>query len=253
LSYLADLSTARMIMVGNVPLCVPGWQPAAMPILLPASLTAADSTEALRLLRAYYGEPFAGPGSRSGAAFDTWDSTGTRSQDLDRFTADDLVAISLLSVQLSGQAARRLLVEEAELYSELLAAVGPDRDLADEEKPFAADGPEWALDAALRDLPWVGATKASKLFARKRPRLRSVYDSVVSEVLGTRRRHWETVRQALRDDSGALQATLLRLRAQAGLPEAVSAVRILDVVVWMEGKQKGLKPVPDEEVPSDQP
>jgi len=91
-----------MIMGGNVSLCLPGWQPAAVPILLPASLTTADSTEALRLLRAYYEEPFAGPSPRTGAAFDTWDSTGTRSQDLDRFTADDLVAISLLSVQLSG-------------------------------------------------------------------------------------------------------------------------------------------------------
>ncbi len=57
---------------------------------LPDALTQDTSERALALLADYYGAP---PGSRqrSGAAFDTWDSTGTRQRDLDRFTADDLV------------------------------------------------------------------------------------------------------------------------------------------------------------------
>jgi len=61
------------------------------------------------LLRRYFGEPFCGPSAAVGAAFDTWDSTGTRSEDVDRFTADDLVAVTFLSVDVPPRAARLLL------------------------------------------------------------------------------------------------------------------------------------------------
>ena len=206
-----------------------------MTISLPASLVDSDTARALRLLRSYYGHPIAGPASRSGASFDTWDSTGTRDRDRDVFTADDLVAVSLLSVDVPGLAARRLLVEEKDRYNAMLAAVGSDRDLATVEH-LADDGPEWALDQALLELPGVGPTTASKLYARKRPRLRPIYDTVVAEVLGTVKHHWEPLRQALQPANGDLHERLLRLRDQAGLPEAVSALRVLDVVVWMEGK-----------------
>lgn len=73
---------------------------------LPQALTEDDETAALDLLECYYGkgahahhQPF------TGAWFDTWDSTGTRAQDVDRFTADDLVAVTFLSVDISAPAA----------------------------------------------------------------------------------------------------------------------------------------------------
>ena len=47
----------------------------------------------------------------------------------DRFTADDLVAVTFLSVQVPPKAARVILDSEAEALNALLAAVGPDRDL----------------------------------------------------------------------------------------------------------------------------
>jgi len=61
---------------------------------LPDALTQDTDERALALLADYYGAP-PGSGQRSGAAFDTWDSTGTRQRHLDRFTADDLVAITM--------------------------------------------------------------------------------------------------------------------------------------------------------------
>jgi len=122
-----------------------------MSIALPSSL-AGDQDRAVQLLHAYYGQPFSRPGTRSGAAFDLWDSTGTREQDVDVFTADDLVAVSLLAVQVPGPAARVLLVEKRQDFSELLALVGPDRDLASVRQPFDDAGPEWALQRALTDL-----------------------------------------------------------------------------------------------------
>lgn len=207
-----------------------------MTLRLPASLAQADPTRAVELLRAYYGNPVGGPLSRSGASFDVWDSSGTREHDADVFTADDLVAVSLLAVEVPGLAARRLLVEQKERYDALLAAVGPDRDLGTVTS-LADDGPEWALDEALRELPGVGPTTGSKLYARKRPKLRPIHDTVVTEVLGTGVKHWEPIRQALQPANGDLHERLLTMRVLAGLPEAVSALRVLDVVVWMEGKQ----------------
>ncbi len=92
----------------------------------------------------------------------------------------------------------------------------------------------------LQTLPSVGPTIASKLLARKRPRLRPIYDSVVAGVTDTRARLWEPLRVALRADDFDLYQRLLRLHAAAGLPAEVSALRVLDVIAWLEGKDQAL-------------
>ncbi|MBM4539033.1 hypothetical protein GS463_08045 [Rhodococcus hoagii] len=85
-------------------------------------------------------------------------------------------------------------------------------------------------------MPSIGRTVASKLIARKRPRLFPIYDRVIGEVLDTKQAHLEPVRTALRADDGALQRRLVSLREQAGLDEAVPALRILTVLAWMQLK-----------------
>nr|WP_231138045.1 DUF6308 family protein [Rhodococcus opacus] len=90
-------------------------------------------------------------------------------------------------------------------------------------------------------MPGIGQTKATKLIARKRPRLYPIWDSVVSQVLGTERSHLNPVREALRADDGALHRRLLSLREEAGLPEEISVLRVFDVIAWMDGKNRGLK------------
>ncbi|ANS31121.1 hypothetical protein R1CP_32490 [Rhodococcus opacus] len=82
--------------------------------------------------------------------------------------------------------------------------------------------------------------KATKLIARKRPRLYPIWDSVVSQVLGTERAHLNPVREALRADAGALHRRLLSIREEAGLPEEISALRVFDVIAWMDGKNRRL-------------
>ena len=206
----------------------------------PAALAGEDDTPALALLADYFGTPFCGPNAYDGAHFDRWDSLGTRDADADRFTADDLVAVTFLSVNISAPAARQLLRGRADEFSRLLVEVGPDRDLADEPEPHPADWAGWRLMAALRTLPKVGPTRASKLLARKRPGLRPIWDTVVAGLTGTWDNQWEPLRLALRDDDRALHHRLVRLRAAAGLPEQVTALRVLDVICWMEGKGKGL-------------
>lgn len=212
-----------------------------MPFRLPAALQSDDDRDAIKALQRYYGPSPGQPGFYTGSLFDAWDSTGTRADDTNRFTADDLLAVTFLSVEVKPHAAYELLVDRADELSELLVAVGPDRDLADEVDPVVEDDwPGWQLTTALRTLPKVGPTKASKLFARKRPRLRPIYDSVVAAVTGTAKHQWEPVRLALRQDDLALHHRLVRLRDAAGLPQDIDALRVLDVLAWLEGKDRGL-------------
>ncbi|QOW00163.1 DUF6308 family protein [Rhodococcus pyridinivorans] len=210
-------------------------------LTLPPALRHPDDDAAVDLLHQYYGKDDRGH-TRTGVQWDTWDSTGTRLGDVDVFTADDLVAVTLLSVRASGRAARMLLVERREEFGALLAAVGPDRDLADEEDEMTPTSPVWQLEEALRTVPSVGRTTASKLIARKRPRLYPIYDTVVADVLRTERAYLEPTRSALRADGRRLHTRLLAIRDTAGLESTISAVRVLDMIAWMHGKNRRAHP-----------
>jgi len=208
---------------------------------LPAALQSDDDATALRLLTRYFGPVVGDPGSYTGAAWDEWDPSGRRKQDVDEFTSDDCTAVTLLSVDLSGSAAHRLLVRDRDRFTALLAAVGPDRDLVAVEERVTEAWPASQLYRALDELPAVGRTKASKLLARKRPALLPIWDSVIGGVTQSWDEFWEPLRQELRANDAALHRRLLRLRDQAGLSPAVTALRVFDVVCWLEGKEKGYK------------
>ena len=144
------------------------------------------------------------------------------------------MAVTFLSVRVPPVAVHVLLDERRSDFSELVEKIGPDHDLVD-EATIPSDWPAWALDKELMCLPDVGPTIAGKLIARKHPRLVLVYDSVVSKVLGTKKSHWEPIRATLGENNDALHNRLLRLRKQAGLPDKVSVLGVLDVTAWMEG------------------
>ena len=210
-------------------------------IRLPRVLRDGDDAGALDVLQEYFTRKVAKTGYlRTGALWDTWDPSGNRDRDVDRFTAEDLVAVTLLAVQVPAQGALFLLGESNASLNGLLADVGPDRDLAREADPLTPESPLWRLETALRDIHGVGRTMASKLIARKRPRLFPIYDDVVGRELGTKTAHLEPVRFSLHARNGELHDRLSDLRDRAGLNDAVPAVRILDVLAWMQGK--GYKP-----------
>jgi Family of unknown function (DUF6308) len=208
---------------------------------LPPSLQSESDKAALKQLHVYYDPEFGDSGYFTGAAFDGWDSNGSRTGGADRFSADDLVAVTFLSVRVKATSAYWLLGPRAEQYNALLRAMGDDRDFADVDgRDITPDSPAWTLETELRKLPGVGRTIASKLMARKRPRLVPIYDKVLRQVMGLEDGHWQPLNAALRADDQALQKRLLELRAVASLPESISALRVLDVIAWRDGKDAGL-------------
>jgi hypothetical protein len=89
-----------------------------------------------------------------------------------------------------------------------------------------------------RSDPWV---TASKLCARKRPRLLPVRDHAVRQMLGIRppydhRLDWKIYRELVRDDEIAdlLLAATATARTPSGTPVQISdpPLRILDVALW---------------------
>lgn len=204
---------------------------------LPDALRPENEQDAIDLLTGYFDhEAFYSGRGFSGGFFDTWDPTGTRAASVDVFTPDDLQAVAFLSTEIAPRAAIDLLHRCSSEFSDLLSRVDPDLDLVDVTEDMGEAWPATRLYRRLRQLPDVGPTRASKLLARKRPRLVPIYDTVVdAHVLGGSGVLWEPLRLALHRDDHSLHRHLLRLRDAAGLPHAVSPLRVFDVVAWHEG------------------
>lgn len=172
----------------------------------------------------------------TGAYFDVWPDPNPNA-----FNADDLFAITCLSVSLPPWSADTL-VNSARLSSLLAQVV--NEDLADiNEEMFESS--RWSaavLMAELQELPGVGLTKASKLLARKRPRVRPIYDSVVAGVLGDHGQFWTSCRDLMRTtisfdgpvSDARVHDWLTVVQRDAAMP-TVSALRVLDVLAWMQG------------------
>lgn len=207
-----------------------------MNFALTPSLHPDAEARAVHQLRRYYQRQPDGTLAFTGALFDDWDPSATRTAMTNTFTSDDLLAVSHLSVTVSSRAAYELLVRQRRRFEFLLTEVGPDRDLVDVGESIDQSWPAWRLSSALRELPGVGPTTAGKLLARKRPRLIPIYDEVINNhLLGGSGVQWVPLRVALEADDQALHQRLLAVRSAAGLGEHISALRILDVVAWMDG------------------
>lgn len=204
-----------------------------MTFRLPRALLDQDLGRATHYLEEYFHS-----GRYTGALFDVWSSGGrSPASSPNQFTADDLVALSLLSVHVPGEAALALLApDDGNPFNALLRDIGDDRELAEEPEVPSPSQAAWVLDKRLRNLPGVGRTIASKLMARKRPRLVPIIDDVVNRVMSLTPEHWVPLHAALRADAGRLQHQLVALHERCRLPREISALRVLDVVAWMEGK-----------------
>ncbi len=199
-------------------------------LLAPSSLYAAAD-----VVRTYFSTPASG--GFTGAYFERLGGGGDRPETADVFTAEDLVAVSMLSVHVEARPALEILMHRANRLNGLLSQVRTDSVL----ESLAVDeiGDTWTprvLFRELLDIPGIGATTASKLLARKRPHLVPVYDTVVDHELSlVKGRLWRPLHAWLVADEHANARHLGRVRDRAGVPD-VSILRVFDVLAWMTGR-----------------
>lgn len=216
---------------------------------LPTILAEGNEEEAARLLAAYYRRTADGLRAYTGSYFNSWAGGGDSGARANLITADDLVAVSFLAVDISGEAAIGILDTHQEQISGLLAKIPTDRDLGglvpgEFADTFGPNSPATQLWHVLRGRDtgrWgVGETKASKIMARKRPRLIPIYDSVVGPIMGLNGHsigQWSTWHNAFMEDPG-LSPRLREIRDKSGIEEPISDLRVMDIVLWMDGKQR---------------
>ncbi len=142
-------------------------------------------------------------------------------------TADDLLAVSLLDIAWRPEAVRQLLGIEAGRVSAMLSTIPADADLwAVSDAEVDTVDPLWD---ALLEMPGVGTATASKLLARKRPRLCPATDKVVIRAAGLPGQTWEVLRCLLQDPRARAELEAMRPPEAAG----ASVLRLLDVAIWI--------------------
>lgn len=149
-----------------------------------------------------------------------------------RFDADDMVAVTALSVEIPPESAAELIRDDGGEFSALLAGIPTapiwevkQADLAPETSDASL------LWRRLRKLDGLGRVTTSKLMAHKRPHTIPVFDRVIEGVLGvTTVDWWDRLQFSLTED---VRSRLIEIRVAAGVPDAVSLLRILDVALWM--------------------
>lgn len=210
---------------------------------IPSILQEAQFDQAVALVRRYYGLE-SGSTRHIGASFETVGLASAADDAPDEVTAADLVALATLSVEVSGAAVVDLLESDRSVrVSELLAQIPAEIQLIDAGAAalIADDGAASKLWFEIRKVPGFGPTRTSKLLARKRPLLLPIYDSIIREELGLASSigHWDLMRDLVTRDENALWHRAERVRDAAGVPEGLSPLRILDIILWRQGKDAG--------------
>lgn len=179
----------------------------------------------------------------TGRWFDCIGGPGDDHDAADRFTGADIVALSNLSVRVPATVSYRLLHQDAGELTGLLRSVPTDVDLwAATDAHIGPESSAFVLWQRMRGMSRSGGDQgaawvtAGKLLARKRPHLIPIYDRRVRQVaaLSEGASWWASLRAALTDET--LVERVQAVGQQAQVPEYLSVLRTLDVVLWMHGE-----------------
>jgi hypothetical protein len=135
--------------------------------------------------------------------------------------------VSLLDIVWRPQVVRLLLGERRDRLSPLLAVIPQATDLWD-----ATDDELRHVDVlwdALTAIDGIGTASATKLLARKRPRLCPISDHVVIKAVDVPGRTCDVLRCLLQDPGARAEVEALRPATAAG----ATLLRILDVALWV--------------------
>lgn len=197
-----------------------------------------DHERAEKDLDAYFAEPYqAAPGDPvySGRFFERLDGGGDRPAVCERFTAADLLAVQMLSVDVPPETTIGILHGRlGRTLSRRLHEIPTDIALGDPEarEHLVDNSPADQAWRLLKDQKGAGYVTAGKLLARKRPNLIPVYDSVVKCALEEPHELWLGLQAVLADPDTGIRGRLAELRAACRVPAEVGELRVLDVVVW---------------------
>jgi hypothetical protein len=212
----------------------------AMAVNIPPKLR--DENFGTCLVKRYLATDTAGRAYYSGAYFERIGGGGDRREVADQFTAEDLLAVTMLGVRVEGHHALEILHYQADRLSGLLAQIPHRIRLQDPAAVdhIATDSAAWTLWEAICDIEprpesnRIGPVAAGKLLARKRPCLLPVYDSRIKKVLNRPRvdnQWWSDLHALLITDQRLVQELeSVRIRANA---DHMSLLRVFDVMCWM--------------------
>jgi hypothetical protein len=173
-----------------------------------------------------------------GCMFDRYAGGGDNERVRDVLTAEDVVAVSMLGVSVGGRAALRLLGSDARHITTLLQSIPYNVDLVDAgTSDIGPESPAWELWSLVARCFPDDETGASKLLARKRPRLFPIEDPTVSAALGHEGDYWAALRHFLFRDSHAASRWLQAVHTAANLEEEVSEIRVFDILTWMTTRE----------------
>jgi len=225
---------------------------------IPQVLLPERSDEARTHLEVYFQNYRGKQKGYSGRVFDTLDHGASPA---DSITAADLLAVSMLSVRISGTAAQQFLEDTDGIRTNVEALLGQidaklsitsaeGRDLLRRDHSVLSE--VWD---EMRRAQGFGPVVTSKLLARKRPRLVPVFDNKVASALGLSgsKDHWTRMADFFEPELSAdvydergLAGHLKDLWSSSIVPEGcaekVSLLRVFDVIVWRETKFPSLKP-----------
>jgi Family of unknown function (DUF6308) len=209
---------------------------------IPAILSA-SVPDAARVLTEYFTHKLpsgAGP-LYVGCMFERYAGGGDNERVRNVLTAEDVVAASMLGVTIGGRAALRLLGSDARHISTLLQSIPWNIDLVDAgSTDIGPESPAWELWSLVAECFPEGDTSASKVLARKRPRLVPVEDPGVLAALGHEGDYWAALRHFLFRDGHAASKWLQLVRSTAGVGEDISEIRVFDVLTWMTKESQQL-------------
>ena len=152
-----------------------------------------------------------------------------------KFTAEDIVAVSMLSVNIPPSATRWILGDGEEQLSKFLCEIDQNISIDDPTADLTNGGYAWKLWNEIHSRWGIGETMASKLLAAKRPLLFPIFDQHVAKALQlSPNRYWVPWQTYIRSEDGKKAKQIaMSMAKDLGKPN-LSPLRILDVVVWMQ-------------------
>ena len=155
--------------------------------------------------------------------------------DLDNFTAEDIVAVSMLSVKIPPSASRWILNAGREVLYEVLSKIEPDLSITHPDANLTEGHDPWNLRKMLMSRWGIGPTTASKLLAAKRPFLFPIYDKHVARALRlSPDDYWQHWQKFMQHEDGINASKLVGQLAKDIDKPHLSPLRLFDIVIWMQ-------------------